>query len=527
MRRFALQRRKTQKLTSVVANEKIDGAVAEPANAVKKYDGGLGIAGFRTASGRGNGVSMHGRDEQNPPGRKCRVDPVGVPVWTFVEARRSVIGARMPRKPRVVIIGAGFAGLNVARSLKRLAVDVTVIDRRNHHLFQPLLYQVATAALTPSDIAYPIRAILRRQKNTRVVLADAQGINLDARRVVLDSGTIEYDYLVVATGATHAYFGHDEWEPHAPGLKTIEDALEIRRRVLLAYEAAERETDEQQRREWLTFVVVGAGPTGVELAGALAEIGRHALVEDFNTIDPALARVILLEGGDQVLSAYPERLSAKAQGQLERLGVEVQCGALVTEIDERGVHVGEQRIAARTVLWAAGVAASPLASSLGVPLDNAGRVKVEADLSLPGHPEAFVIGDLAAVGSAGKEVPGVAPAAIQEGQHTARNIARALRQQPGRPFCYRDKGSLATIGRAAAVADFGKVGFGGWPAWAAWMLVHIFFLIGFRSRVFVMLSWFWSYVTFGRGARLITGHREHLLPPTAKNTTKRQARRKP
>jgi NADH dehydrogenase len=416
-------------------------------------------------------------------------------------------------RSRVVIIGGGFGGLYAARALRRAPVDVTLVDRRNHHLFQPLLYQVASAALNPSDIAYPIRAALRRQRNARVLLAEAESIDVDRRIVTLDDGELEYDYLIVATGATHAYFGHDEWAEHAPGLKSIEDALEIRRRVLLAYEAAERETDTALRREWLTFVVVGAGPTGVELAGALAEIARHSLAKDFRSIDPADACVILLEGGDRVLPPYVPKLSAKAQRQLEKLGVEVRTKSLVTGIDDRGVDIGGDRIGARTVLWAAGVAASPLARSLGAPLDRAGRVEVEADLSVPGHPEVFVIGDLAAAGAPDARVPGVAPAAIQGGRHAAQCIRRAVRELPSEPFRYRDKGSLATIGRAAAVADFGRLKFGGFFAWAAWMLIHIFFLIGFRTKVFVMLSWAWAYLTFRRGARLITGPQDRLLPP--------------
>ena len=416
-------------------------------------------------------------------------------------------------RSRVVIIGGGFGGLYAARALRRAPVDVTLVDRRNHHLFQPLLYQVASAALNPSDIAYPIRAALRRQRNARVLLAEAESIDVDRRIVTLDDGELEYDYLIVATGATHAYFGHDEWAEHAPGLKSIEDALEIRRRVLLAYEAAERETVTGLRREWLTFVVVGAGPTGVELAGALAEIARHSLAKDFRSIDPADACVILLEGGDRVLPPYVPKLSAKAQRQLEKLGVEVRTKSLVTGIDDRGVDIGGDRIGARTVLWAAGVAASPLARSLGAPLDRAGRVEVEADLSVPGHPEVFVIGDLAAAGAPDARVPGVAPAAIQGGRHAAQCIRRAVRELPSEPFRYRDKGSLATIGRAAAVADFGRLKFGGFFAWAAWMLIHIFFLIGFRTKVFVMLSWAWAYLTFRRGARLITGPQDRLLPP--------------
>jgi NADH:ubiquinone reductase (H+-translocating) len=417
------------------------------------------------------------------------------------------------RKPRVVIIGAGFGGLYAARALKGTPVDVVVVDWRNHHLFQPLLYQVATATLNASDIAHPIRAALRGQSNARVLLARATAIDLANKRVELQDAELWYDYLIVATGATHAYFGHDEWSEYAPGLKSIEDALEIRRRVLLAYEAAEREADSLLRREWLTFVVVGAGPTGVEMAGALSEIARHSLTRDFRFIDPADARVILLEGSDRVLPTYVPELSGKARRQLQKLGVEVRTSAMVTHIDDRGVVVGSERLAARTVIWAAGVAASPLAKTLGVPLDRAGRVIVEDDLSVPGYPEVFVIGDLAAAGSPDRPVPGVAPAAIQGGRHAAQCIQRALQGLPAEPFRYRDKGALATIGRAAAVADLGWLKFSGLVAWLAWMLIHIFFLIGFRRKLFVMLSWAWSYVTFRRGARLITGQPQQLLPP--------------
>jgi NADH:quinone reductase (non-electrogenic) len=407
--------------------------------------------------------------------------------------------------PHVVIIGGGFGGLYAARALKRAPVRLTLIDRRNHHLFQPLLYEVATAALDASDIAYPIRVALRWQHNARVILATATAIDTQGKKVILDDGDIFYDYLIVATGATHSYFGHDDWTQYAPGLKSIEDALEIRRRVLLAYKAAERELDPERRRAWLTFVVVGGGPTGVELAGALAEIARYAMAKDFRTIDPTQARIILVEGGERVLPSYVPTLSAKAQALLESLGVEVRTKTMVTAVDEYGVGMGDAYMAARTVLWAAGVAASPLARSLGALLDRAGRVKVQDDLTIPGHAEVFVVGDLAAAMSNGKPVPGVAPAAIQGGRHAAHCIRRALADQPYTPFHYKDKGSLATIGRAAAVADFGSLKLSGFPAWLAWMSVHLFFLVGFRNRVLVMLSWVWSYVTFQRGARLITG----------------------
>ncbi|HKE18861.1 MAG TPA: NAD(P)/FAD-dependent oxidoreductase [Kofleriaceae bacterium] len=414
-------------------------------------------------------------------------------------------------RPHVVIVGAGFGGIYAARSLRRAPVRVTVIDRRNHHLFQPLLYQVATAGLNAADIAYPIRSVVRRQDNARVLLGEVSRIDTAARRVVLDGESIDYDYLVVATGATHSYFQHPEWEAVAPGLKTIEDALLIRRRVFLAYEAAEREPDPARRAEWLTFVVVGGGPTGVELAGALSEIARHTLKRDFRSIDPTMTRVLLLEGVDRVLPPYVPELSHKARRQLERLGVEVRTGALVSAVDGRGVEVsGGERIQARTVLWAAGVAASPLARTLGVPLDHAGRVEVKEDLGLPGHPEVFVVGDLAAVTQAdGSPVPGVAPAAIQEGRFAARQIRRELDGAARERFRYRDKGSVATIGRAAAVADLGWIKLSGFLAWLAWWAIHIFFLIGFRSRLLVMFGWAWSYFTFQRGARLITGE----VPP--------------
>ena len=416
------------------------------------------------------------------------------------------------RLPHVVIIGGGFGGLYAARALQGAPVCLTLIDRRNHHLFQPLLYQVASAALNASDIAYPIRAALRWQKNARVLLAEATAIDMHGKNILLDYGALSYDYLIIATGATHSYFGHPAWAEYAPGLKSIEDALAIRRRVLLAYEAAEREPDAARRRAWLTFVVIGGGPTGVELAGALTEIARHALAKDFRTIDPTQARIILLEGGKRVLAAYPPALSSKAHRQLEHLGVEVRTEAVVTAIDAAGVGVGDQRFPARTVLWAAGVTASPLAQSLGVPLDRAGRVQVQPDLTLPGHPEVFVIGDLAVAMSYGKPVPGVAPAAIQGGRHAARCIRRTLAGQAYEPFHYRDKGALATIGRAAGVADFGWLTLSGFSAWLAWMLIHVFFLIGFRNRLLVILSWAWSYVTFQRGARLITGSPGQLLP---------------
>lgn len=413
---------------------------------------------------------------------------------------------------RIVIIGGGFGGLYAARTLAKTNANITLVDRRNYHLFQPLLYQVATAALNPSDIAAPIRAVLRKQKNISVIMGDVQAIDTDRRIITMADGELAYDILIVATGATHSYFNHPEWEENAPGLKTIEDALEIRRRVLRAFEAAERETDPERQKAWLNFVIVGAGPTGVELAGALSEIARQTMLRDFRRINPSSARVILVEGKERVLPPYPPPLSAKAADQLRHLGVEVITDAVVTRINDHEVCIGDTTIPARTILWAAGVQASPLAQSLGVPLDRAGRVVVEPDLSIPGHREVFVIGDLASAKNAdGSLVPGVAPAAIQEGIHTAKNIARMLNDQPALPFRYRDKGSLATIGRAAGVADLGPIKLSGFLAWAAWLSIHIFFLIGFRNRVLVILQWAWSYLTYQRGARLITGKVEPLM----------------
>jgi NADH dehydrogenase len=421
--------------------------------------------------------------------------------------------------PHIVIIGGGFAGLYTARGLRGAEARITVVDRHNYHLFQPLLYQVATAALNPSDIAAPIRAVLRHQKNTSVVLGEAVAIDLAERRVRLADGELTYDFLVIATGATHSYFGHPEWEPNAPGLKTIDDALEIRRRVLLAFEAAERETDRDRQNALLTFAVIGAGPTGAELAGALSEIARQTMVRDFRNIHPESARVILIEGKDRVLPTYPASLSEKARQQLEKLGVEVITDAIVTEVTDREVRIGGRVIPTHTVLWGAGVQASPLAKSLGVPLDRAGRVLVNADLTVPGHPNVFVLGDLAAATQRdGTPVPGVAPAAIQAGQHTAMNLERALVGQPLRAFRDRDKGSLATIGRAAAVADFGKVRLSGFIAWFAWLAIHIFFLIGFRNRFLVITQWAWAYLTYQRSARLITGRQSPPRPPVPRDS---------
>ena len=407
------------------------------------------------------------------------------------------------QRPHVVIVGGGFAGLRAARALRRAPVDVTLLDRRNHHVFQPLLYQVATAGLAAPEIAAPLRRILRRQSNATVLMAEVVSVDLSRRVVVLADGEVPYDYLILATGATHSYFGHDAWARHAPGLKSIEDALEIRRRLFVAFERAEREADAAARNVWLTFLVVGGGPTGVELAGTLAEIARHTLAREFRRIDPSQARVVLVEGADRVLPPYPPGLSQRARQQLEGLGVEVRTSALVTGVDEGGVWLGAERLAARTVLWAAGVAASPLGRSLGAAVDRVGRVKVEKDLTLAGRPEVFVVGDLAVVEQEGRPVPGVAPAAMQMGRHAGRNIRRALAGQPLLPFRYIDKGSLATIGRRAAVADFGRVRLWGFPAWMAWLGIHIFFLIGFRNRLVVLLDWAMAYVSYQRSARLI------------------------
>jgi NADH dehydrogenase len=452
-------------------------------------------------------------------------------------------------RPRVVIVGAGFGGLNAARALARAPVEITIVDRKNHHTFQPLLYQVATAGLSPGEIAAPIRSIFRSHRNIEVLMAEVTGFDLDRRIVQAVEGDIAYDYLIVAAGASHAYFGHDEWEPLAPGLKTIEDALEIRRRLLLAFELAERQTAAGDSATPLNFVVVGAGPTGVELAGTLAEICRHALAHDFRSIDPTRAHILLLEGGPQVLAAYPKDLSGSAREQLRRLGVEVRTSTTVTQIEPGAVHFGDTRLPAAAVLWAAGVAASPLGKKLGVPVDRAGRAQVLPDLSIPHHPEVFVIGDLAAVkDEQGKMLPGLAPVAIQQGRFVAKVIRREVELSLGpqflsrsaagngnadsRPrFHYRDKGSLATIGRAAAVAEFGRIHISGFVAWLAWLFVHIFFLIGFRNRLLVLIQWAWSYVTYERSARLITGSTylpgwtpDHRVAPAAAEAAPQEIR---
>jgi NADH:ubiquinone reductase (H+-translocating) len=408
-------------------------------------------------------------------------------------------------RPRVVVIGAGFAGINAAKALARAPVDVTIVDRKNHHTFQPLLYQVALAVLSPAEIASPVRTVLRHDANIQVLLGEVSGFDLEKRLVRLDSMDLPFDYLIVAAGATHAYFGHPEWEAMAPGLKTLEDAIEIRRRVLLAFETAEREVIGGRSSPPLNFVIIGAGPTGVELAGAIADIAGRHLRKEFRAIDPRQSRIILLEGGPRVLPVYPEDLSASAERQLREMGVEVRTNALVTDLEADAVWVGKERIPAAVILWGAGVSASPLGKMLGVPTDRAGRVIVGRDLTVPGHAEVFVTGDLASARRKnGQPVPGVAPAAIQMGKFAARQIRRSVEGKPREEFEYLDKGSLATIGRSRAVADLGKLHFSGYFAWLAWLFVHLLFLIGFRNRLFVMIEWAWAYFTYNHGARLIT-----------------------
>ena len=421
--------------------------------------------------------------------------------------------------PTVVVVGGGFGGLYAARALAKRKVRVIVVDRLNYHLFQPLLYQVATAALSPGEIAEPLRAILRRFPNVRVLLGEAVTIDTPMRQVKLgDGATLDYDYLVLATGARHSYFNHPEWEPLAPGLKSLADALEMRRRIFLAFELAEREPDEARRRALLTFVVIGGGPTGVELAGAIAEIARHTVSKDFRTFDPRDARVILLEGGERVLATYPADLSARAAKALQRLGVEVRTGAIATAITATSVEVGDDVIPTHTTLWAAGVAASPLGQQLGVGVDRSGRVPVQPDLTVAGHPEIYVVGDLAAFKTGDRQfLPGIAPVAIQAGSHAAKNIVHDLKHEPREPFRYFDRGTMATIGRAAAVADLRGLHLSGFFAWMAWLVVHIFFLIGFENRLLVLVQWAWSYLSYERGARLITGpwQASGLAPPNA------------
>jgi NADH:ubiquinone reductase (H+-translocating) len=421
---------------------------------------------------------------------------------------------RSPRRPHVVILGAGFGGLTAARRFKHAAAEITVIDRRNYHLFQPLLYQVATAGLSPGDIAYPVRAVLRKHRNTRVLLAEATAVDVKTRHVRLEDGAVPYDYLIVSTGAGHSYFGHPEWETYAPGLKSVEDAVEIRGRILLGFERAEREPDVARRRALLTFVIVGGGPTGVELAGAIAEIARMVMVQDFRAIDPRDARIILVEAGPRLLSSMPERLSMKAEQELRRRGVEVLTNSLVTHVNEGSVKIADRVVAAGSILWAAGVSPSPLGRSLEVPLNHEGRVPVLPDLSVPGHPEIFVIGDLAAcLDDGGRVLPGLAAVAVQQGRHAANNILRLMRGSTSEPFQYADRGTMATIGRAAAVADFGRIQLWGLSAWLLWIFVHIALLIGFRNRMVVLFDWAWAYVALQRSARLITGCRHPARRP--------------
>ncbi|MFL5401451.1 MAG: NAD(P)/FAD-dependent oxidoreductase [Gemmatimonadales bacterium] len=419
------------------------------------------------------------------------------------------------KTPEVVILGGGFGGLYAALGLKRAPVRVTLVDRRNHHLFQPMLYQVATAALNPSDIAAPIRSVLRKQRNTEVLLAEVASIDPSGRVVHLtDGSSLKYDYLIVATGAGHSYFGHDEWEALAPGLKSLEDAVEIRQRVLLAFERAEREPDPVRRHAYLTFVIVGGGPTGVEMAGAVAELRRYALRRDFRHIDPGEATVLLLEGGARLLPSYPPSLGEKAKLELRRLGVEVRTEALVTDVRPGSVAAAGWIIPTQTVIWAAGNVASPILASLNTPLDRMGRAIVEPDCTIPGHPEVFVLGDAALFQhQEGGPLPGICPVAIQMGEYAARVIGCDLAGEPRRAFRYWDKGQLAVIGRGRAVADIWKLHFGGFLAWLIWTFVHIFFLIGFRNRVLVMIQWALSYLTYGRGARLIAGETPCTVAP--------------
>jgi NADH:ubiquinone reductase (H+-translocating) len=420
-----------------------------------------------------------------------------------------------PAGPRVVIIGGGFGGITAAKALKRANAQVTLIDRTNHFIFQPLLYQVATAALAPSEITAPIRWILRRHKNTEVLMAEAREIDPVKRVVRVDDELreIPYDYLIVSTGSRHAYFGHDEWEPYAPGLKAIEDATEIRRRFLLAFEIAEKTDDERERDEYLTFAIVGGGPTGVELAGALPFIAKKTLAPDFRRIDARKTRVVLIEAGPRILPSFPEDLAARAARDLKDLGVEVRVNSAVTGVDAGGVCIGDEKIRARTAFWAAGNKASPVGKFLGGPLDRAGRIQVNPDLSVPGHPEIFVVGDLAALVQDGRQVPGVGPAAIQEGASAGKNIIRDLRRQPRKNFRYRNKGDLATIGRSRAIADLGWIRFGGRLAWFFWLFVHIMYLVGFRNRLSVLFEWAYAYFTYQHGARLITEFERYKPPP--------------
>lgn len=461
-------------------------------------------------------AKAEGKSASKAPKKPAKMEPADKPATakdaaaaeTTAKPAKTTKAAKPAKKsggvPHVVVLGAGFGGLEAARSLANAPVKVTVIDKRNHHLFQPLLYQVATAALAATDIAAPIRKLLASQPNTTVLLARATRVDVANKVVELTDGSVSYDYLVLAAGMTNSYFGHDEWEQFAPGLKSLEDALEIRRRVLFAYEAAERETDAKARAKWLTFVVIGGGPTGVELAGALSEIATRTMAANFRNYDPKSAKVILLEGSDRLLGAFPDDLADRARRDLEELGVEVRLGTRVTNIDEEGVSLGDERIEARTVVWGAGVAGVPIVKTLGVPVDRAGRITVGPDLSIDEHPEIFVIGDIAAFKQPdGTLVPGVAPAAIQQGTLAAKNITKLVRGQPTESFEYFDKGSMATIGRSRAIAISGKLKMTGLLAWLAWLFVHVLSLVGFRNRVVVLLEWAWAYLTFQRSARII------------------------
>lgn len=412
--------------------------------------------------------------------------------------------------PRVVIVGAGFGGLNAARALRNAPVHVTVIDRQNHHLFQPLLYWVATAGLSPADICSPIRGILRKQKNTEVLMEQVTGVDVQEQRVLMGDNSVPYDYLVLATGAHDNYFGHNEWEHYAPGLKSVVDATSIRRKILLAFEAAEVETGAEKVKELLTFVLIGAGPTGVEMAGAIAELAHKALASDFRHIDTHMTRIILIEAAPRILAAFPESLARKTQKKLTSMGVEVRTGTPVSELDEHGVVVDGERIDAATIIWCAGVSASPAGKWLGAEVDRAGRVKVSSDLSVPGHPNVFVIGDTASVMENGKPLPGVAQVAIQGGHYVASVIMdRVEGKEQNKPFHYRDKGNLATVGRSYAIVDIGKIRLTGFFAWLLWLAVHIYFLVGFRNRLVAIFQWAWQYLTYDRGARLITFENGH------------------
>ncbi|MGI9060960.1 MAG: NAD(P)/FAD-dependent oxidoreductase [Ktedonobacteraceae bacterium] len=418
--------------------------------------------------------------------------------------------------PRIVIVGAGFGGLQTVHALRKAPVQITVIDRSNHHLFQPLLYQVATAGLSPADISAPIRSILKHQANARVMLAEVMGVDVQEQRVLLHNHkSVPYDYLILATGARHSYFGHDAWEPYAPGMKSITDATAVRRKLLLAFEAAEIETDPEKRKAFLTFVLVGAGPTGVEMAGAIAELAHKALASDFRSIDPTSSRIILVEAGPRILPAFPESLAKKAQKALNRLGVEVRTASAVEAVDGEGVVIAGKPLAAKTVIWTAGVAASPAGQWLGTEVDRAGRVKVAEDLTIPAHPNVFVIGDTASVTQKGKPLPGVAPVAMQEGRYVASVIAQRIANKGttnAAPFHYFNKGNLATVGRSFGIIEIGKLRLAGFIAWVMWLFIHILYLIGFRNRFVVMFQWAWAYITYQRGARLITFERDPQLP---------------